>query len=127
LNFVDNWSITCLRPSNPLRPCFTYSANSQSSSHALKYELSTKKIQPTYEEDALVLRVIEAYSIAFQNTSRNTVHSGESSLMIFIMHFSLCAAPKNYKKSVRKSFLLSYYFFYSINHQIILNMKKNRN
>lgn len=74
----SNWSITSLRPSNPLRPCFTSSGNSQSSSHgAVKYELSTKKVQPTYEEDALVLRVIEAYSIAFQNTSRNTVHSAE--------------------------------------------------
>lgn len=43
----------------------------------LKYELSTKKVQPTYEEDALVLRVIENYCAAFQNTSRNTIHSGE--------------------------------------------------
>lgn len=71
--FEGNWSITHLRPSNPLRP---YIASSQSSSQ-LKYELSTKRQQPTYEEDALVLRVIEAYSIAFQNTSRNTIHSGE--------------------------------------------------
>jgi hypothetical protein len=73
----NNWSITHLRPSNTLRPCI---ASSQSSSQ-LKYELSTKRPQPTYEEDALVLRVIEAYSIAFQNTSRNTIHSGE--LMIY--------------------------------------------
>ncbi|KAL7010452.1 hypothetical protein ACKWTF_016957, partial [Chironomus riparius] len=64
----NNWSITHLRPSNP---CI---ASSQSNSQ-LKFELSTKRPQPTYEEDALVLRVIEAYSIAFQNTSRNTIHS----------------------------------------------------
>ena len=62
-----------MRPSNPLRPCI---ASSQSNTQ-LKFELSTKRPQPTYEEDALVLRVIEAYSIAFQNTSRNTIHSGE--------------------------------------------------
>lgn len=74
--YLGNWSISNLRPSNPLRPCFTYASNSQSNTQ-LKYELSTKKQQPTYEEDALVLRVIEAYSIAFQNTSRNTIHSGE--------------------------------------------------
>lgn len=37
----------------------------------------SNKQQPTYEEDALVLRVIEAYCAAYQNTSRNTIHSGE--------------------------------------------------
>ncbi|KAG5675537.1 hypothetical protein PVAND_005433 [Polypedilum vanderplanki] len=68
----SDWSITNLRPSCPLRPLCI--AVNQSSSQ-LKFELSTKKVQPTYEEDALVLRVIEAYSIAFQNTSRNTIHS----------------------------------------------------
>ena len=50
----------------------------------LKYELSTKKVQPTYEEDALVLRVIENYCAAFQNTSRNTIHSGE------LIYYYLC-------------------------------------
>lgn len=81
---LDNWSITHLRPSNPLRPCI---ASSQSNSQ-LKFELSTKRPQPTYEEDALVLRVIEAYSIAFQNTSRNTIHSGDykNALFFFICY-----------------------------------------
>lgn len=86
---TGNWSITNLRPSNPLRPCFTYASNSQSSSQ-LKYELSTKKSQPTYEEDALVLRVIEAYSIAFQNTSRNTIHSGELTNILFSSLLQTC-------------------------------------
>uniref|UniRef100_A0A8D8BBV4 Rho guanine nucleotide exchange factor 7 n=2 Tax=Culex pipiens TaxID=7175 RepID=A0A8D8BBV4_CULPI len=34
------------------------------------------KAQPTYEEDALVLRVIEAYCAAYQSNARNTMHSG---------------------------------------------------
>ncbi|XP_038113354.1 rho guanine nucleotide exchange factor 7 isoform X4 [Culex quinquefasciatus] len=33
------------------------------------------KAQPTYEEDALVLRVIEAYCAAYQSNARNTMHS----------------------------------------------------
>lgn len=43
----------------------------------------TRKIPPTYEEDALVLRVIESYCAAYQNTNRNTTHSGESRLPLF--------------------------------------------
>lgn len=39
-----------------------------------------RKSQPTYEEDALVLRVIEAYCVAYQNPSRHAVHSGMLSL-----------------------------------------------
>ncbi|XP_053677504.1 uncharacterized protein LOC128727599 [Anopheles nili] len=37
---------------------------------------TNSKISPTYEEDALVLRVIEAYCAAYQSSSRNTLHSG---------------------------------------------------
>lgn len=69
--FADNWSITNLRQAYPLRPCFLTGGNS------LTYALSSKKVQPTFEEDALVLRVIESYCAAFQNTSRHTMHSGE--------------------------------------------------
>lgn len=83
LNFflADNWSITNLRPAHPLRPCFSTSNNNTNTQ--LNYALATKKVQPTYEEDALVLRVIEAYCAAFQNSSRNTMHSGE--LQFFII------------------------------------------
>lgn len=113
-----NWSITNLRPSNPLRPCFTYASNSQSNTQ-LKYELSTKKSQPTYEEDALVLRVIEAYSIAFQNTSRNTIHSGELAVdsCTFMIDLTVCS-----------DFILSFFLFFcfiinSSNHSLKLDFK----
>ncbi|XP_058125964.1 rho guanine nucleotide exchange factor 7 [Anopheles ziemanni] len=43
--------------------------------HGLSFSASSK-VSPTYEEDALVLRVIEAYCAAYQSTSRNTMHSG---------------------------------------------------
>ncbi|XP_058062356.1 rho guanine nucleotide exchange factor 7 isoform X1 [Anopheles bellator] len=43
--------------------------------HSLSFSPSAK-LSPTYEEDALVLRVIEAYCAAYQSTSRNTMHSG---------------------------------------------------
>lgn len=102
---LGNWSITNLRPSIPLRPCFTFASNSQSNTQ-LKFELSTKKAQPTYEEDALVLRVIEAYSIAFQNTSRNTVHSGESECSCF--HHNFSCFPR--KSSNHSSFKFSLSF-----------------
>lgn len=66
-----NWNISCLRPAAPLRPTLT---NSSGSSGAIL--ANTKKNQPTYEEDALVLRVIEAYCTAYQNPTRNALHSG---------------------------------------------------
>ena len=71
-----------MRPSIPLRPCIS----SSHTSSQVKYELSTKRPQLSYEEDALILRVIEAYSIAFQNTARNTIHSGEC---LFTDYFSI--------------------------------------
>lgn len=48
---------------------------SDSVHHSLSFS-SSSKVSPTYEEDALVLRVIEAYCAAYQSTSRNTMHSG---------------------------------------------------
>lgn len=69
--FVANWSIVNLRPAPPLRPTLS---NSTTNGGALMS--SSRKPQPTYEEDALVLRVIEAYCAAYQNPSRNTMHSG---------------------------------------------------
>ncbi|XP_049282392.1 rho guanine nucleotide exchange factor 7-like isoform X5 [Anopheles funestus] len=47
---------------------------SDSVHHSLSFS-SSSKVSPTYEEDALVLRVIEAYCAAYQSTSRNTMHS----------------------------------------------------
>uniref|UniRef100_A0A1Q3FCT9 Putative guanine nucleotide exchange factor n=1 Tax=Culex tarsalis TaxID=7177 RepID=A0A1Q3FCT9_CULTA len=45
--------------------------------HSLSLSTSqSTKAQPTYEEDALVLRVIEAYCAAYQSNARNTMHSG---------------------------------------------------
>ncbi|XP_037904603.1 rho guanine nucleotide exchange factor 7 isoform X6 [Hermetia illucens] len=69
-----NWSITNLRPAPPLRPNFINLSSAVGSSGALA-NYSSRKIQPTYEEDALVLRVIEAYCAAYQTNSRNTIHS----------------------------------------------------
>lgn len=68
---IANWSIVNLKPAPPLRPAIV---NTNSSSNAVL--TSTKKSQPTYEEDALVLRVIEAYCVAYQNPTRNALHSG---------------------------------------------------
>ncbi|XP_068140641.1 rho guanine nucleotide exchange factor 7 isoform X3 [Drosophila tropicalis] len=79
-----NWTISCLRPTPPLRPSLlnvttgSGSGNNSSSSSgggAAGY-CSGRKNQPTYEEDALVLRVFEAYCAAYQNSTRNTIHSG---------------------------------------------------
>ncbi|XP_068140640.1 rho guanine nucleotide exchange factor 7 isoform X2 [Drosophila tropicalis] len=78
-----NWTISCLRPTPPLRPSLlnvttgSGSGNNSSSSSgggAAGY-CSGRKNQPTYEEDALVLRVFEAYCAAYQNSTRNTIHS----------------------------------------------------
>lgn len=74
-----NWSIVNLRPPPPLRPTLVSNSNNSTSSTGGGAILSNaRKTQPTYEEDALVLRVIEAYCVAYQNPSRNAVHSGES-------------------------------------------------
>uniref|UniRef100_A0A1A9ZI02 Rho guanine nucleotide exchange factor 7 n=1 Tax=Glossina pallidipes TaxID=7398 RepID=A0A1A9ZI02_GLOPL len=85
VNTKANWSITNLRPAPPLRPSlFNANATSNttgcgggggSSSNALSSYFNSRKNQPTFEEDALVLRVFEAYSAAYQNNIRNTIHS----------------------------------------------------
>lgn len=79
-----------MRPAPPLRPNLLNS-NSNSgggssggrsdggvaSLNSLSTYCSGRKNQPTFEEDALVLRVFEAYCAAYQNTARNTIHSGK--------------------------------------------------
>lgn len=83
-NLTANWNITNLRPAPPLRPSLANTSGSSGGTGTTTTAITTpalssfsKKAQPTYEEDALVLRVIEAYCAAYQNTSRNTMHSGE--------------------------------------------------
>lgn len=77
-----NWSIANLRPAPPLRPAIV---NTNSTSNAVL--TSSKKSQPTYEEDALVLRVIEAYCVAYQNPTRNALHSGSLHSIFFLLCF----------------------------------------
>ncbi|XP_023170332.1 rho guanine nucleotide exchange factor 7 isoform X3 [Drosophila hydei] len=84
-----NWTISCLRPTPPLRPSLLNTisgsnsgsgsgagSGSGSSNNALASYCSGRKNQPTFEEDALVLRVFEGYCAAYQNSARNTIHSG---------------------------------------------------
>lgn len=94
-----NWSYTQLKPAPPVRQSFvnnsqmssgvgsgsgTGSSSANTSANGLgSGGTPTRKIPPTYEEDALVLRVIESYCAAYQNTNRNTTHSGESRLPPF--------------------------------------------
>nr|XP_036225339.1 rho guanine nucleotide exchange factor 7 isoform X1 [Bactrocera oleae] len=82
-NTRANWSITNLRPAPPLRPNLL-NATAQSgsgvtsgsgSANALASYCSGRRTQPTFEEDVLVLRVFEGYCAAYQNTTRNTIHS----------------------------------------------------
>ncbi|XP_017859566.1 PREDICTED: rho guanine nucleotide exchange factor 7 isoform X3 [Drosophila arizonae] len=88
-NTKANWTITCLRPTPPLRPSLLNTisgsnsgsgsgagSGSGSSNNALASYCSGRKSQPTFEEDALVLRVFEGYCAAYQNSARNTIHSG---------------------------------------------------
>lgn len=65
-----------MRPAPPLRPTLINSNTTSSSGGSGAILANTKKSQPTYEEDALVLRVIEAYCVAYQNPTRNALHSG---------------------------------------------------
>lgn len=88
-----NWKITNLRPAPPLRPALLNGGGagggggggigtgsgltgSGSVHHSLSLSQQSSKAPPTYEEDALVLRVIEAYCAAYQSNARNTMHSG---------------------------------------------------
>ncbi|XP_032591641.1 uncharacterized protein LOC6562910 isoform X3 [Drosophila grimshawi] len=83
-----NWTISCLRPTPPLRPSLLNATSgsgsgsgsasgsgSGSSNNALASYCSGRKNQPTFEEDALVLRVFEGYCAAYQNSARNTIHA----------------------------------------------------
>lgn len=69
------WSIKNLRPAPPLRPLAASNLNEDSGSNNVNpYAPMQRKIN-SYEEDALILRVIEAYCTSAR--SRKTVNSGE--------------------------------------------------
>uniref|UniRef100_A0A1I8NEC3 Rho guanine nucleotide exchange factor 7 n=1 Tax=Musca domestica TaxID=7370 RepID=A0A1I8NEC3_MUSDO len=87
-NTKANWNITNMRPAPPLRPSILNTSTTGGSSSGggsgsgggsiganLSNYCNGRKNQPTFEEDALVLRVFEAYCAAYQNTARNTIHS----------------------------------------------------
>lgn len=73
---LANWSISNLRPSPPLRLNLCETSSSVGS-NAMYCNEGGRRFQPTFEEDALVLRVFEAYCAAYQSTARNTIHSGK--------------------------------------------------
>ncbi|KAL7741262.1 hypothetical protein ACLKA6_015145 [Drosophila palustris] len=82
-----NWTISCLRPTPPLRPSLLNASSGSgssgsggSSNNALASYCSGRRNQPTFEEDALVLRVFEGYCAAYQNSARNTIHSALDTL-----------------------------------------------
>jgi Rho guanine nucleotide exchange factor 7 len=102
--FSDNWSITSLRHAHPLRPCFLTGGNS------LTYALGSKKVQPTFEEDALVLRVIESYCAAFQNTSRHTMHSGEFLYLFVECHLGIVCKEIDFERNFQMISLHSFFF-----------------
>ncbi|XP_061398358.1 serine-rich adhesin for platelets-like [Musca vetustissima] len=86
-NTKANWNITNMRPAPPLRPSILNTSTTGGNSSGggsgaggsigsnLSNYCNGRKNQPTFEEDALVLRVFEAYCAAYQNTTRNTIHS----------------------------------------------------
>lgn len=64
------WSMSCLRPSPPLRPCL---ALGRDDNHRKSGRNRKKQIERSYEEDAQILRVIEAYCTSAK--TRYTVNS----------------------------------------------------
>lgn len=77
-NLEANWTITNLHPPPPTMPSFTQTTSASINSVLNKSGGGGAAL--TYEEDALILRVIESYSAAYQSTSRNTMHAGKKSL-----------------------------------------------
>ncbi|XP_046987789.1 rho guanine nucleotide exchange factor 7 isoform X3 [Schistocerca americana] len=64
------WSMSCLRPSPPIRPCLGLGRDDSSKKPAHN---TRKHSEKTFEEDALILRVIEAYCMSAK--TRYTVNS----------------------------------------------------
>ncbi|ALC38761.1 rtGEF [Drosophila busckii] len=107
-----NWTISCLRPTPPLRPSLLNassgsnstsagggSGGGSSSNNALASYCSGRKTQPTFEEDALVLRVFEGYCAAYQNSARNTIHSALNAAQA--QRYSLTGgAVKDYQRAL---------------------------
>ncbi|PSN53239.1 Rho guanine nucleotide exchange factor 7 [Blattella germanica] len=65
------WSMSCLRPSPPLRPCL---ALGRDDNHRKSGRSTKKQNERSFEEDAQILRVIEAYCTSAK--TRYTVNSG---------------------------------------------------
>ncbi|XP_063699124.1 rho guanine nucleotide exchange factor 7 isoform X2 [Culicoides brevitarsis] len=73
-----NWTITNLHSPPPIMPSFTQTTAPSGASATIASILNKSGgggAALTYEEDALILRVIESYSAAYQSTSRNTMHA----------------------------------------------------
>uniref|UniRef100_A0A336KQ62 CSON014074 protein n=1 Tax=Culicoides sonorensis TaxID=179676 RepID=A0A336KQ62_CULSO len=72
-----NWTITNLHPPPPIMPSFTQSTGSSTAASLISIlnKSGGGGAALTYEEDALILRVIESYSAAYQSNSRNTMHA----------------------------------------------------
>nr|CAD7195766.1 unnamed protein product [Timema douglasi] len=66
------WSMSCLRPSPPLRPCLALGRDDSPRKSTRSY--NRRQSDRTFEEDAQILRVIEAYCSSAK--SRYTVNSG---------------------------------------------------
>ncbi|KAG1681657.1 Rho guanine nucleotide exchange factor 7 [Nymphon striatum] len=64
------WTMSCLHPSPPLRPCISIGNSNESN----KKNSSKKKVEErSYEDDMKILRVIEAYCTSAK--TRNTINS----------------------------------------------------
>ncbi|XP_069698088.1 rho guanine nucleotide exchange factor 7 isoform X2 [Periplaneta americana] len=64
------WSMSCLRPSPPIRPCL---ALGRDDNHRKSSRSTKKQNERSFEEDAQILRVIEAYCTSAK--TRYTVNS----------------------------------------------------
>ncbi|KAF0299516.1 Rho guanine nucleotide exchange factor 7 [Amphibalanus amphitrite] len=71
------WTAACLRPSPPLRPCLALGREdtNRKSSRNMVYKYKKRGDDRSYEDDATILRVIEAYCTSSQ--PRHTVNSCE--------------------------------------------------
>ncbi|XP_043244855.1 rho guanine nucleotide exchange factor 7-like isoform X2 [Amphibalanus amphitrite] len=69
------WTAACLRPSPPLRPCLALGREdtNRKSSRNMVYKYKKRGDDRSYEDDATILRVIEAYCTSSQ--PRHTVNS----------------------------------------------------
>ncbi|VVD04767.1 unnamed protein product [Leptidea sinapis] len=84
LDHSPGWNVTCLRPAPPLRPHSFCVGSDENIGPTHPYAPHQRKSN-SYEEDALILKVIEAYCTSAR--CRNAVSSGERG------HFSFGKVP----------------------------------